>query len=283
MQAVCGHRVLLHLNRIQRGRRCGPVVFRASGEFRIGRAASVTMASRSAREKRRCLPMNEHGTRRSPARRRNHDSRTWSNVAACAGVYNNATHSPTSSASSPTAERTPSASDMASPLTWQPSTNWPQIPQFRKPQPSQLRFHIRHPTQALLTVSPKPRSARYSMHQARSMPRSISGKTLRRKRSLESLARVNSSVLMPMACSAYTPRGIRRGCGQPSNSRAALFSGVILYSEVLICTLVDRARGGRSMPNRPGSLRTVCDERARGREDSGWSWGWSVRPLACSQ
>lgn len=54
-----------------------------------GRVPSATIASRSARENRRCLPTKQHGTRRSAAARRNHDSRTCNTSAACAGVNNN--------------------------------------------------------------------------------------------------------------------------------------------------------------------------------------------------
>lgn len=61
---------------------CGPAAL-------AGRAPSATIASRSARENRKCLPTKQHGTRRSAARRRNHDSRTCNTSAACPGVNNN--------------------------------------------------------------------------------------------------------------------------------------------------------------------------------------------------
>jgi hypothetical protein len=63
----------------------GPPVLACSGR-RAGRAASAMIAAISAAVNRRCLPNIRDGTARSPARRRNHDSRTDNNSAASAGV-----------------------------------------------------------------------------------------------------------------------------------------------------------------------------------------------------
>lgn len=61
---------------------------------RAGRAPSAAIAATSAHENRRCVPTEEHGSRRSPAQRRSHDSRTCNNPAACAGVNNNTPPTP---------------------------------------------------------------------------------------------------------------------------------------------------------------------------------------------
>jgi hypothetical protein len=64
-----------------------------------------------------------------------------------------------------------------------------------------------------VTVCPKPRSARYSAQALQSQSSSISGNTFRRYTTSGSFTRVISSVLIPIARSAYTPRGTRQECG----------------------------------------------------------------------
>jgi hypothetical protein len=62
-----------------------------------GRAASATIWSRLAWEKRRCLASTVHGTSRRAARRRSHDSGTCNSSAAWVGVNNVRVGSPAGS------------------------------------------------------------------------------------------------------------------------------------------------------------------------------------------